>query len=62
MRDENRTLAVFIKSKLNINLEKFAELEGVSVNTLKSRWKVESGKKSIYDAVLRRYTEDFKGK
>ncbi len=59
MEYENRTLAVFIKAKLGINLERFAELEGVSVNTLKSRWKAEFGRRSIYDAVLRRYIEEF---
>ncbi len=54
--DYPQSLSKYIKHELGITRKEFAELEEVSIDTLKHRWKTIKGRLSIRDAVHRRKT------
>ena len=60
-RKKTNSLAGFIRSNLGISLKEFAELENMNVRTIEHRWASDKNRKSVVDAVFRRYVENFKG-
>ena len=59
MKAKNQKLSEFIRKWLDMNVIKYAELENVPERTLRDRWHSEKGRKSIEDAVFRRYVIKF---
>lgn len=58
-KQEERTLAKYVKAKLRCSLKAFCDSEGVPVSTMQDRWRSDDGRARVIDMVFRFYVDRF---